>query len=456
MTQLHFFTPEVVIPDGTFRVTVDNTLAFRVEGADQVDVFSVNTLSKVINLGVSASLAGTWTFGLDKTTTHTEPAYAESVNVVDGNIETLDPSSVGSENLQDGNFSSFTNWTEASDFSEGTGNYVYLHSGGSGTLTQANEDRNLSGGENNRWYRFTYTLSAVTNVGALAMALAGGPGFPEANVQLADPANGTFTVIFQSDAVASAADFQIAGSSDTGGDGFTIDDVSLVEITGGDVIMGGQLTGGGTLGLRIDGAGAAFLGGPSIAIGTTPALAGSVRIPNAGDIVFRDAGDTVDLNFFSFGASDNAVLGDLNMPSMSLLAANFSIRNTLEIEGTAFGEITHIIRATTTLSTPSGTVATASNFIPDGALLLGITARVITAVTGPAGFDIGDGTTVDRWGNSIAVALGTTSRPVDYIDGTVEIFTAANDVVITTDGVDFTGGSIRLTAHYITLTAPTS
>lgn len=108
------------------------------------------------------------------------------------------------------------------------------------------------------------------------------------------------------------------------------------------------------------------------------------------------------------------------------------------------------------VATPSGATATATNVIPAGAFVIGVTTRVTTLVTGPAGYDVGDGVNTDRWGNSIAVALGTTSDPTDFVSSALEIFPAANDVVITSDGVDFTGGAIRITVHYMTLTAPTS
>lgn len=120
------------------------------------------------------------------------------------------------------------------------------------------------------------------------------------------------------------------------------------------------------------------------------------------------------------------------------------------------GTTLNIRSATTTLTMSSGSSQTASNLIPDGAVVLALSTRVTTLVTGPAGYDVGDGSDVDRWGNSILVADNTTSDNTDWTATTIQAFTAANNVVITTDGVDFTAGVIRIVVHYIDGTAPTS
>jgi len=105
------------------------------------------------------------------------------------------------------------------------------------------------------------------------------------------------------------------------------------------------------------------------------------------------------------------------------------------------------------VAAPSVTIAGA---IPAGSFVFGITARVIGAITGPTGFDIGDGVDVDRWGNSISGSLGTTVDITDATDDTVTTFPTANDVVITSDGVDFSAGELRIVIHYLDLSAPTS
>lgn len=112
--------------------------------------------------------------------------------------------------------------------------------------------------------------------------------------------------------------------------------------------------------------------------------------------------------------------------------------------------------ATAILAMTSGSSVTATSLIPAGSFVVGIVTRVNDLVTGPAGYDVGDGVDVDRWGNSIAVADTTTSDVTDFTSAALTLFPAANDVVITSDGVDFTAGNIRVIVYYMTLTAPTS
>jgi hypothetical protein len=104
------------------------------------------------------------------------------------------------------------------------------------------------------------------------------------------------------------------------------------------------------------------------------------------------------------------------------------------------------------LTTPSGATRTATALIPANALVIGVTARVTTAVTGATSFDIGDGTTSNLFGDDVAVALDTTSAntiaPSRYA--------AATNVVLTANGANFSGGAVRLTVHFLTLVAPTS
>ncbi len=123
--------------------------------------------------------------------------------------------------------------------------------------------------------------------------------------------------------------------------------------------------------------------------------------------------------------------------------------------GSSNGEKLNVQQISTTVA-PSGPSVTAAGLIPLGSFVVGITTRVLTTVTGPSGFDIGDGSDVDRWGNSIAVAAGTTTSLEDATAEAHGSFASANDVVITSDGVDFTGGSIRITVNYFGLTPPTS
>jgi len=103
-----------------------------------------------------------------------------------------------------------------------------------------------------------------------------------------------------------------------------------------------------------------------------------------------------------------------------------------------------------TLATSSGaSVATTTGFIPDGAVLVGLTTRVSTAITGATGYDIGDGSDADRWGANIGFALNTSSDNTNWTAGTIECFTAAQEVTLTAVGSNFTGGAVVIVAHYL-------
>ena len=103
-----------------------------------------------------------------------------------------------------------------------------------------------------------------------------------------------------------------------------------------------------------------------------------------------------------------------------------------------------------TLSALSGASATTTGtFIPDGAVVVGVTTRVATALTGAAGYTIGDGTDADRWGDITGTAIGTTSDNRDWTAGTVECFTAGGNITLTAKTSNFTAGAIEVCAFYL-------
>ncbi len=164
-------------------------------------------------------------------------------------VEIADLTDLNSETLADGDFAAFTEWTDAADFNEGTANYVYLHDTSAGTLTQANAD--LGGNAyDDRLYAFTYTVSSVTENGTLDAWITN--TFASATTHFAVDVNGTFTIYFKSKSTASTADFVISADSTNGGDTFTLDDLSLKEINGGNLIVNGIITGGGNAGIKVD------------------------------------------------------------------------------------------------------------------------------------------------------------------------------------------------------------
>jgi len=108
-----------------------------------------------------------------------------------------------------------------------------------------------------------------------------------------------------------------------------------------------------------------------------------------------------------------------------------------------------VTSATTTLSALSGASVTATALIPAGAVVVGVTTRVSTEITGATGYQVGTVADPDRWGDITGVAVGTTSDNTNWTAGTIECFTAASDVVITAKTSNFTAGAISVTVHYL-------
>lgn len=104
----------------------------------------------------------------------------------------------------------------------------------------------------------------------------------------------------------------------------------------------------------------------------------------------------------------------------------------------------------------SGASTASTTLIPAGARLLGVTYRVTTAVTGATSFDVGDGSDVDRFGDNIAVTLGTTGNETNYTADPMWWTAAARAITFTGVGGSFSGGVVRLHVYYLTFTAPTS
>lgn len=99
--------------------------------------------------------------------------------------------------------------------------------------------------------------------------------------------------------------------------------------------------------------------------------------------------------------------------------------------------------------------------IPDGAVLLGVSTRVLGTGTNCAGMSIGDGADVDLWGADQSVTAGGTT---DNSDATAQWNNPQlNSSEITITGTDGAGTptncfnlSVRVVSHYMLLTAPTN
>lgn len=114
--------------------------------------------------------------------------------------------------------------------------------------------------------------------------------------------------------------------------------------------------------------------------------------------------------------------------------------------GTRLGlaEIEHTITA--------GAVSTTAVVIPSHTMMLGVTARVTTAITGTlTSWQLGTSGAPDRFGSGLGTeagswAKGVLSSPLTYY--------APTALELTSTGGDFAGGSVRLAVHFLELTLP--
>jgi hypothetical protein len=186
-----------------------------------------------------------------------------------GSEGTLDifGTTLGTETMTNGALTAGTSWTRTGDMALAANAATYTHSTGLGTLSQAAVTLAVPAIAN-RWYVFTYTASATTT-GVTAYI---DTTFAQKRVYL-NLVAGTYTVYFKTAAAPGA--FTINCTSTAGA--VTLDTFSLKEVQSGDITANGKFTGGGTNGLKIDGAGNAVFDG-TIAGTLADATKNSIRL----------------------------------------------------------------------------------------------------------------------------------------------------------------------------------
>ena len=98
----------------------------------------------------------------------------------------------------------------------------------------------------------------------------------------------------------------------------------------------------------------------------------------------------------------------------------------------------------------SGATVTGPAF-PQGALILGVSVRVATAISGATSFSVGiDTGSTSLYLASVAAAAG--SSGVGVIG--VGLYWSATHLTISAIGGSFTGGSVKVAIHYINISAP--
>lgn len=125
------------------------------------------------------------------------------------------------------------------------------------------------------------------------------------------------------------------------------------------------------------------------------------------------------------------------------------------------GPATHseygVLNSTTQISGAlSGATASFAGAIPAGSVVVGVVARVTTAITGATSFSIGDGTTATAFGSNIAVASGTTTTNANWTLTAIPNYPSGANIVLTANGGNFTGGVVRVTVYYMSFGAPTN
>jgi Protein of unknown function (DUF2793) len=132
--------------------------------------------------------------------------------------------------------------------------------------------------------------------------------------------------------------------------------------------------------------------------------------------------------------------------AMGILTRAASVR---VAEGPA-GSATDMVVAEELFSGLSGASATSTVTIPNRAIVLGVSTRTATAITGATSYDCGIAGELSKFGGSLGLAAGSTN--VGVIGP--QAFYSATPIVLTANGGNFTGGAVRVAIHYLLPIAP--
>ena len=107
-------------------------------------------------------------------------------------------------------------------------------------------------------------------------------------------------------------------------------------------------------------------------------------------------------------------------------------------------EIDHVISA--------GATSAVSYALPGQSVVYGVTGRVISAISGTlTGFSLGVASSTNRYGSGLSGAQGAWLRG---LSGTPITYYAPEDLVLTAEGGEFGGGTIRLVIHAAQFSLP--
>jgi len=103
-----------------------------------------------------------------------------------------------------------------------------------------------------------------------------------------------------------------------------------------------------------------------------------------------------------------------------------------------------------TLTGLSGATRDSSIAIPNRAIVLGVSAHTVTAITGATSYDCGIAGEASKFGGSLGVAVGSTNIGVIG----PQAFYANTPIRLTAKGANFTGGAVQIAIHYLTCGVP--
>jgi hypothetical protein len=102
----------------------------------------------------------------------------------------------------------------------------------------------------------------------------------------------------------------------------------------------------------------------------------------------------------------------------------------------------------------SGATYVTTAAIPAYAVLIGVTTRVTTLLTGATGYTVGDGSDADLWGVAPGITVGDATQFSNYTAvGAVGAAATSRNVTLTATGSNFTGGVIEICFHYLSAQA---
>ena len=132
--------------------------------------------------------------------------------------------------------------------------------------------------------------------------------------------------------------------------------------------------------------------------------------------------------------------------AMGLLTRTASVR----VAGGPAGSGTDMVVAEELLSGLSGALATSTVTIPNRAIVLGVSTRTVTAITGATSYDCGISGETSKFGGSLGITAGSTN--VGVIGP--QAFYSATPIILTANGGNFTSGAVRIAVHYLLPIAP--